>query len=127
MPLAKDPLTLVPLMNARNEFEGATIVEALRAHGFAAVVHGTSAMMLQAYTASTMPVRVMIPREQREAAAAALEEIRAEAKSIDWSEVSGDVEPVGPGELCCENCGYDLVGLPAGTVCPECGGGEDEM
>jgi hypothetical protein len=126
LPVERDPSELVDLTSVTSEFEGATIVEALRAQGIPANHYGGGLAGFRADVPGF--VRVVVRRQDLGKAQLALRAIHADSIDIDWDEVDvGQPEepvreslPDGSGYKC-SRCGYRLDHVPAEKPCPECG------
>ena len=80
---------LARLVGARHETEAAVIVAALADHGIRAVATGDFTLGFRAEAPGD--VSVLVDSEDLERAKHALEEIRRESRSIDWSTIdTGD-------------------------------------
>src|SRR5688572_27565350 len=114
-----DPDQPVPVVLAPNDFEAQVIAHALNAEGIKAMVAGTHVQMLAGPGNPLAPVSVIVRRGERMEAISVLRRLRAEAKGLplpDGAPIHGVTE-----SGACVVCGYDMTGLEATTVCPECG------
>ncbi len=116
----KDPDILVELTTTPTDFAAEVIAEALRERGIPAEVFSRAASMFQAQFSPLPSVTVSVRRADLERARAALTEIKASAREIDWDAEDTSVAATRPKPLFCPHCGYDQQGLPD-HLCPECG------
>ncbi len=87
-----DPDILVPFTTAKTEFEGATIVESLRAAGIRAEVFAAASNTLQWDVNFTDPIKVMVRRADVDRAREQLATVRRDSVDIDYDELFGPAD-----------------------------------